>query len=293
MRYLRSLFGKAHLAIAFALCLALLPGCQAATAAPDAAAATADAIDDARDVTIAAVESSRESMAMAVVPAMVAASEELASTLPAPPLATSLPTWAVSPAAVDMIVQFEIISPAYYTKRLQRPVWPGAASGVTWGVGYDGGHQTRQRIATDWREHQEAERLATTAGIIGQRARQVLPAYRDIVTPLPMAQAVFAEATLPKYHSLAERTFSDGWQCLPPDAQGALVATVQNRGASMRGDTRRELRVLRDECVPSCDVACMAAQFRSMKRVWVGTDVETGLGRRYEATARLAEGAGA
>ena len=48
----------------------------------------------------------------------------------------------VSPAAVAHIVRWEITSPAYYDKRLRWPIWPGGASGVTWCIGYDGGHQT-------------------------------------------------------------------------------------------------------------------------------------------------------
>lgn len=250
-----------------------------------------EAVDDSRQAIAEPVREAQASMATAAVPALVAAAEGLASSLPAKPLAAPLRTWAVSPAAVDMIVSFEIISPAYYTKRLQRPIWPGAASGVTWGIGYDGGHQTRQRIARDWDAHPDVDELATTSGITGQRARAALPAYRHIVTPLDLAQQVFAEATLPKYAALAERTFHDGWECLTADARGSLTATVQNRGASMRGARRAEMRVLQDECVPNCDTSCMAAQYRSMCRIWRGTDVGAGLCRRYEMTARLAEGA--
>ena len=77
-------------------------------------------------------------------------------------LAPSLPT--VSPAGVELIVRYEISSPAYYVKRLQQPVWPGAASGITWGIGYDGGYQTASRISADWVAHPDSSVLATTAG---------------------------------------------------------------------------------------------------------------------------------
>src|SRR5690606_9796785 len=53
-------------------------------------------------------------------------------------------------AAAALIIRWEITSPAWYDRRLRFPVWPGGASGVTWGVGYDGGHQTRAVIEDDW-----------------------------------------------------------------------------------------------------------------------------------------------
>ncbi len=76
-------------------------------------------------------------------------------------------------------------------------------------------------------------------------------------------------------------------RCRRP-AQGALTATVYNRGAGMAGDRRREMRELRDTCVPAHDLVCMAAQFRSMVRLWHGTAIEAGMRARYEATAQLA-----
>lgn len=270
-----------------AVLLPLLAACaQPAEVQAQAAEAITDAQQDAAETVGPAVQETRTSVAEVLVPAIVDVREIVEEALPPTTGALSPP----SPAAVALIVRYEISSPAYYVKRLQRPVWPGGASGVTWGVGYDGGHQTRQRIAGDWAEHPAAAELSTTAGIVGQRARVVLPAYRHIVTPLEIAQSVFRDSTLPEYHALAARAFRDGWDHLPPDAQGSLTATVYNRGAGMTGERRREMRVLRDECVPNGDIACMVVQFRSMCRIWRGTTVEAGLCARYEATARLAAG---
>lgn len=228
------------------------------------------------------VQAAREAVAEALVPTLVAAREIVQEALPeqAPPLPT------VSPRAVALIVRWEITSPAYYTQRLQRPIWPGAASGVTWGVGYDGGHQTSARILADWSAHPNAEELATTSGIVGTRAREALPRYRHIITPLEPAQDVFAGSTLPAYDALAARAFRNGWDGLPADARGVLTSLVFNRGASMGGDRRREMRALRDECVPRGDLQCMAAEIRSMKRLW--PDLR-GLQLRREDEARLVE----
>lgn len=268
-------------------CVAPVQAAGQALAHPQAA----DAIEASQAEIAAPVRDAQASMASVAVPTLVAAQDILSSALPAKPLATSPDQGrTVSPAAVDMIVGFEIVSRSYYTKRLQRPVWPGGKSGVTWGIGYDGGHQTSTRILEDWAAHPERLLLSRTAGVTGSAAQPLAAQLRRVVTPLPLAEDVFAYSTLPRYAHLAMRTFDDGWTCLDPDPQGSLVATVYNRGTSMRGRSRAEMRQLRDDCVPRCDAPCMAAAYRAMKRVWKGTPLEAGLGRRYEATARLAEG---
>lgn len=196
----------------------------------------------------------------------------------------------VDKSGVDLIVKFEVVSPAYYTKYLEPLIWPGGASGVTWGIGYDGGHQTKQQILVDWHENTHAARLQTTAGVIGRPAKSLLPELADIRVPLSAALVVFEDSTLPRFCDLAARVFSNGWDSLPQNAKDALVATVYNRGASMQGDRRREMRTIRDKCVPLADTRCMAREFRAMSRVWAGTDVYSGLRSRYEATAALVEG---
>ena len=195
----------------------------------------------------------------------------------------------VSPNAVAHILRWEITSRAYYNQQLRWPIWPGGASGVTWCIGYDGGHQTAPVIRRDWAEHASVDRLATTAGITGTGAKAALPRYRDISTPFDYCERIFREVTLPAYQRLAARTFADGWEALPPDAQGSLTATVYNRGSSMLGSRRDEMRMLRDVCVPARNLDCMAAQFRSMCRIWRGTINEGGLCGRYNDAARLVE----
>jgi hypothetical protein len=53
----------------------------------------------------------------------------------------------ISQAAFDMIVEFEVSGEAAYDKRYRQPTRPGAASGITIGIGYDCGHPIqRSRI---------------------------------------------------------------------------------------------------------------------------------------------------
>ena len=209
---------------------------------------------------------------------------------PAPPLGpVDSRSAACRRAAAALIVRWEVTSERRYTRALRYPVWPGGASGVTWGIGYDGGHQTAAVIADDWAAHLARERLAQTAGLTGGRAKSVLPRYRDIDTPYGYAVTIFEERSLVEYERRTARAFREGFGGLRPNACAALVSLVYNRGAAMTGDSRREMRVLRDDCVPAQNYGCIAAEIRSMKRLWIGTPNERGLSARRESEAVLAE----
>lgn len=231
----------------------------------------------------------REAIAQTIVPAVVAARGHIQSAiLPAAPAPGR--DGGMHPAAVDLIVEFEVSSQAYYDRRLSRPIWPGGASGATIGVGYDLGHQTARVILEDWHAHAQRERLPEASGIVGEPARAAAQRLGDVVTAYGLAYAVFRDASLPAYASRTRRVFGgSGYDRLPAAAQGALVSLVYNRGTSMRGDARREMRAIRDTCVPAADVECIARELRSMCRLWVGTELEAGLCRRRHAEAELAE----
>lgn len=57
----------------------------------------------------------------------------------------------------------------------------------------------------------------------------------------------------------------------------------------MAGDSRREMKTIRDVCLPASDSACVARELRSMCRLWRGTSIEAGLCARREAEAKLSE----
>lgn len=189
--------------------------------------------------------------------------------------------------AIALIVEFEVSSRGYYEARLRSPIWPGGASGATWGIGYDGGHQPRTAIMRAWHMHDHVEALASTAGITGQRARELIRELQFAVTEWHLAVEVFEADSLPIYYERAARAFDAGWQALPPLPRCVLTSVVYNRGTSMLGDSRREMRAIRDECVPAGDLACIAREIRAMCRLWVGTPNEAGLCRRREAEANL------
>ena len=167
------------------------------------------------------------------------------------------------------------------------PACLSTASGVTIGVGYDLGHNVPGVILQDWRTHPARERLPAASGAGGQRAIDLARAMQDVVTPWHLALAVFRETSIKAYCRRTQRAYP-GAVRLPHNAFGSLVATTYNRGTSFVGPRRRELAVIRNECVPTIDAECLARQYESMPRLWAGTPVGNGLRDRYLDAARLA-----
>jgi hypothetical protein len=182
-----------------------------------------------------------------------------------------------------LILDFEVGGgEAYYNKYLSRPSWPGEASGVTIGIGYDCGYNSRETILQDWAGLESASRLAATAGKIRSSAKALIPKLRDIQVPWDLALEVYEEDTVPKFWELTRRAYP-GFDDLHPDAQGVLLSLTFNRGAAMSGDRRLEMRSIR-ALVPRKDYEGMAKQLRDMKRIWPNT---AGLRRRRDAEAAL------
>ena len=67
----------------------------------------------------------------------------------------------LSVAGFALILEWETGGAAQYG-RWPHPEWPGGASGVTVGVGYDCGYASTAVVASDWREVAGVERLAAT-----------------------------------------------------------------------------------------------------------------------------------
>lgn len=203
---------------------------------------------------------------------------------PPAPVVQLIPT-----AALDLIISFEIGSPATYQKRYQAPIWPGAASGVTVGIGYDLGHQHAAVIEQDWVVVPAyVQRLADQAGITGTAAQAQLVGLADIRIDYGTARGVFDATSVVQYYRLMRGVFP-GAERLHANAQGALTSLVYNRGGSMRGESRREMRTIRDVCLVHSDHACIARELRAMSRIWVGSTIEKGMKRRREAEAALVE----
>ena len=72
-----------------------------------------------------------------------------------------------------------------------------------------------------------------------------------------------------------------------PDAYGAIISLVFNRGTSLKGDSRKEMVNIKN-LITKKDYKKIAKEFRNMKRIWVGKSLD-GLLERREAEAKLVE----
>jgi len=169
--------------------------------------------------------------------------------------------------------------------------WPQGSSGITIGIGYDLGFVTADQFEQDWSPFlsgDEINRLKDVIGLSGDDASQRASEFSDIKIKRADAEQVFKEKTLPLYSQRTEDAFP-GVDQLPAAAQGALVSLVFNRGGGMTGDSRREMRAVRD-AVANGDLKEIANQIRAMKRLWEGKGLD-GLLKRRDAEADLVESA--
>lgn len=229
------------------------------------------------------VETAQASVVTEVVPAVVEVREAVQELLPPVELPEPLPDPA-DVLATSLIVRWEVTSRAYYTRRLEGVICPGGASGPTWGLGWDGGHQTAHDNRQAWAQHSEVERLATTAGAVGEaRCRASRAQLLDVRTPYPLAEEVFIRFALPKYKALCHRKYGMVLLDQPPGVRGSLYSECYNRGGAIRGSRGTEQAFIRDVCLPARDAECTATQLEKMCRLWEGTPNGPGLcARRFD-----------
>lgn len=190
----------------------------------------------------------------------------------------------ISPKAHKLIIDFEVGGgKPYYNKFLAKPTWPGGDSGITIGVGYDIGYND----LSPWKGHISEEymsRLSAALGKKGKNAKALVHKFHDIRIPWEAALHVFETIVVPHQVKKAKDTFP-GMEELHPDVQGVLVSLVFNRGTSMTGSSRREMREVK-KYVAEKNIRGIADSIVKMKRLWVGKGLD-GLLARREAEAEL------
>ena len=195
----------------------------------------------------------------------------------------------LSGIASDLIIAFEVASPAVYEKKYRRPIWPKGASGVTIGVGYDLRFANKSYIDRDWPMLSASDRalLASVATLSGERAREATQNVQAVVVPWQDARTQFF-AFLPYPTKQTEDAFPNCGK-LHDDSFGALVSLVYNRGPKINRNskTRREMYEIQ-QSMQAMEFDRVPAQIRSMKRLWQ-TPESRGLVRRREAEALLFE----
>ena len=196
----------------------------------------------------------------------------------------------LSQKALDLIIKYEVGGgESYYNKYLKHPTWPKGQSGVTIGIGYDIGYNTLEEFTKDWKgkmSDSDFNRLSKALGKKMATASVLAKTLKDISISWVSALEVFENKTIPRFIKETLRAFPNA-NSLHPDAFGALVSIVFNRGASTSGSTRIEMLKIR-KLIDSKDYKSIAQEVRNMKRLWENKGLD-GLLKRREEEAKLIE----
>jgi hypothetical protein len=196
-----------------------------------------------------------------------------------------------SQKTLDLILKYEVGGgQKYYEKYLSGFTWPGGSSGPTIGIGIDCAYYTKEELAKlfDFLTQQQIKLIQGAVGKTKDFGKEYTAKLKEagIVVPWERALVLFNNSTWKKFATLAEKTFP-GLNQLHEDAYGAIVSIVFNRGTKLDGESRREMRNIK-ELVPQLNYQSIAYEIRSMKRLWEGKGLD-GLIARREAEALLVE----
>ena len=196
-----------------------------------------------------------------------------------------------SPKTLELLYEYEVGGgKPYYDKKLSKFTWPGGASGPTIAIGVDCGYYTPSELANIFSFYSE-EQLKLVQGASGKKGaagKEYTLTLRQagLTVDWEKAEHIFETLTWPKFSRLAEKTFP-GLTDLHEDAYGAIVSLVFNRGTLLKGDSRKEMANIKT-LIPKKNYKKIAQQFKDMKRIWVGKDLD-GLLKRRDAEAALIE----
>jgi GH24 family phage-related lysozyme (muramidase) len=184
------------------------------------------------------------------------------------------------------IINWESGGKAYYEKYLSKFTWPGGASGPTIMIGVDCGYYTKQELGQifSFLSREQQELVKNASGKTGAAGKAYTATLKGITIGWDKAIEVFETLTLPKFYNLTLKTWP-GTDQLCENAQVALTSIIFNRGSSLKGDSRREMRAI-VPLVAENDYKAIAEQITSMKRLWQGKNLD-GLIKRREEEARL------
>lgn len=196
-----------------------------------------------------------------------------------------------SQKALDLLLKYEVGGGKnYYEKYLSKFTWPGGSSGPTIGIGIDCAYYTENELAGifNFLEKEEIELIKGAVGKTSEKGREYTKKLRaaGIAVEWEKALKIFESLTWTKFTKLAEKTFP-GLSELCPDAYGSIVSLVFNRGTSLVGEKRLEMRNIK-VLIPKKDYRKIADEIRHMKRIWRGRNLD-GLIERREAEALLVE----
>lgn len=168
----------------------------------------------------------------------------------------------------------------YYNRFLNRPTVPPGDSGVTVGIGFDCGYNSKQAIQKAWGGKVNGNILAfliSSSGFKGDAARKLIkPNTTSFRIDFEIAKQVFYETSLPIFVKNTLTSYPN-LPKLNPTCAAIIVGLVYNRGASLvdssplavRRKARLEMRQLQ-QAVNELDYNKIANCFSKMKRLWDG-----------------------
>lgn len=181
-------------------------------------------------------------------------------------------TAGIGPAGEDFIIAEEVSSEAVYRAQSAVPTWPGGASGITIGIGYDIGTTSEAQFRADWDALLPPAwitRLARCCGIQGDRAKPMAADLRDIQVDYQAALRVFRTRSIPQVTAALLRCIPQA-AILAPPCRAALVSLAYNRGNAWHAqdDRHREMRDIAS-AIGEGHADAVPNLIRAMKRLWV------------------------
>lgn len=193
--------------------------------------------------------------------------------------------------AIDLILASEGIDQPWK--------WPGGGSGITLGYGCDIGADPDS--LEFWQGILDPKAICTlrqAVGITGRAAKEIETRFRGINVTRSQAMQVFMERNLPTEINRTLKAFP-GIEFMPGEVVGSMVSLVFNRGTSLVGDRRHEMKIISEILaefqtltqeargrVMAEYIRKIAVQIRKMKRLWEGMGLD-GLLVRRDAEADL------
>lgn len=193
----------------------------------------------------------------------------------------------ISKRSIDLIIQHEVGGRDFYTRKYQKPTWPGGQSGLTLGFGWDAGYNKEKDLFSDWSalNLNFLNALKRFCGVKGEIVKTMMKGeVLNVVIPYNMAYDVFVKKSIPKYYALTKKIYPE-LDTLNEDTRGALVSMVYNRGSKLDGDSRKEMKAI-VELVAKQDYEGIAEQIERSKRLWENKGMD-GLVIRRENEADL------
>lgn len=150
---------------------------------------------------------------------------------------------------IQKIVEWETGGPRYYNRYLTTPLNPvNDFSGLTVGVGYDLGYYSADQIKSDWKGYISEEDIDKLASVSGLKGREASGRHRGVVgvsISYDVALAQFTKVTLPTWLMKAYKLWPN-FDALNDRQKTALVSLTFNRGTSLAGSTRSEMKEVYD-----------------------------------------------